>query len=100
MMPRFSFVGFNPKKAPSRDEVPTHVSVRGRECEVDEDGSIEAPMECEADLRAHGFELRRRPSVAVRPREAAPAEGELATSDKGEDQEGVGEGRGSPRRRR
>lgn len=65
-MPRFTFVGFNPKKPPTKDEIPTHVSVGGSECVVDEDGSIEAPITCEADLKAHGFELRRRPSVTIR----------------------------------
>jgi hypothetical protein len=47
------------------DDVPTAVSVGGREYEVVE-GCIEAPSRFQNELKAHGFEMRRRPSITVR----------------------------------
>lgn len=52
---------------PNPDDIPTRVSVGGKEYDVVE-GCIEAPIGVEAALKAHGFSMRRRPRVEIRER--------------------------------
>ena len=52
-------------KKPSDDEVPTHLSVGGREYQV-KDYCVDGPVKHEADFKLHGFVPRQRPTVTVK----------------------------------
>lgn len=71
---QYQFV-FAKNVKPDPKDIPTHVSVGGRQYNVEDDGVVDAPARFQEELKGLGFTVRQRPSIAIRSSEPAIDDG-------------------------